>query len=423
MTSAASTSRAAGLLDWRVMGVIALSLVWAVLLNAGSASPDLLASWMAGEAYSAGAYEQIYPNDTRVYTMRPPAPWVETLRARGYEGDIFPFVYPPIWAALMAKVTALTSFGTLQAIALVVNPVLLGATVVLAARMLQHGLEDWVFVAIGLGLLHFTLIGQVALHQDQPQILVSFLIVLALERAQNGRPIWAGAALALAAAIKIYPVFFALAWLARGKWRAAGWFIACGASLGLLSIATAGWPLHRAFLDQVGVIGGTVFANPFVFSLDPVLVQIFAPDRLDFMPLPHDPGTGWFVTEKTALWKGATMLALLAVSLGSARLKTPLAWPLLALAIGLLSPLSWGYHYITAVAFAPILIARLPLRAGVGLTALIFLPLAPVALHVIHKIPAPISAVPYVGTFSLLVLTLALWAVARKSVATQARAA
>ena len=42
--------------------------------------------------------------------------------------------------------------------------------------------------------------------QNQPQILVSFLTVLALERAMRGHERTAGLALAVAAAIKVYPV-------------------------------------------------------------------------------------------------------------------------------------------------------------------------------------------------------------------------
>ncbi|MDX1739050.1 MAG: glycosyltransferase 87 family protein, partial [Alphaproteobacteria bacterium] len=66
------------------------------------------------------------------------------------------------------------------------------------------------YLGISLGLVAFLVPFGLALRENQPQILVSFLILLAIERERAGWNIAGGAALALAASIKLYPALFAL---------------------------------------------------------------------------------------------------------------------------------------------------------------------------------------------------------------------
>lgn len=353
MTKATSAQGKPATSQWSGLGaifaLIGLSVIWSLFRYWDTPSPDLLATWLAGDFFASGQFDQIYPKDTTVYSMVPPSQWWPLLQAQGYSGPVFPFVYPPLWAALAAPLTAVASFGSIQLVAQVVNPVLLALSVYLAARLLRTRLPDWIFVAIGLALLHFSLIGIVALEQDQPQILVSFLIILGLERGAAGRPWVAGAAMALAAAIKLYPLFFAVVWLLRGQHKAALSFALFGGLLAGLSVALAGWPLHVAFLNEVRVISATAFSNKIVFSIDPMIARIFMADHLRFIPAIDDPTYGWHVMQKSTLWRGLSLAALLASALAASRIKSPLVWPILAILIGLFSPLSWGYHYITAL--------------------------------------------------------------------------
>ncbi len=393
--------------DGRILALIALSVVWTLVRYWNAPSTDLMATWLAGEFFASGQFDQIYPKDTTVYTMAPPAQWLPLLRAQGYNAAVFPFVYPPLWAALAAPLTKLTTFGALQIVALVINPLLLALSIHLAARLVRCRLPDWVFLAVGLALLHFSLIGIVALEQAQPQILVSFLILLGLERAAAQRPWIAGAAMALAAAIKLYPLFFALVWLLRGQYRPVLSFALFGGLLAALSVALAGWPLHVAFLHEVRVIGATAFSNKIVFSIDPMIARNFMADQLSFIPSTDDPASGWSVMQKSALWRGLSLTALLASAFAAARIRSPLAWPILAVLIGLFSPLSWGYHYITAVVFAPALIVLLGIRAGILTLLAIFLPLTPGGLYVLNMVSRDFAILPTVGTLAMAALGLA----------------
>ncbi len=347
-----------------VLLLIAFAAVLSALRNMGETSPDLLATWMAGLNFARGSFDQIYAPAGPVFDMYPPDAWIAELRAGGHDGAIFPFIYPPLWAWGASWLTGVTSYSSVIAVANVVNPALLGLTLWLAARAARCPLPEPGYVAIGLAAFFLTAISLVALEQNQPQILVAFLTVLAAERTARGAPRSAGAALALAASIKLYPAFFALIWLARGERRALAGFILAGAGLALLSLAVAGWPLHAAFLAQIRTISGSTLVTSFTYDLDAVAAKYLFADAMTFVPdLLPDSDAGWLVLAKPTLWTVADAALLLATLAGLTRLarksRDPLVWPLAITLTALVSPLSWGYHYLAALAFLPALLPRL----------------------------------------------------------------
>jgi len=355
------------------------------LRYSGAPSPDLLATWMAGKYFAAGAYDKIYHASNGLFTMRPPPAWEPDLRAQGYEGAIFPFIYPPIWAWAAAQLEGIISPETFISLASFINPLLLGATIWLAARMVAEKLAPIVFVLTVIALFSVSLSALVALEQNQPQILVSFLIVLGVERTRAGAPLLGGLAMALAAALKLYPVIFALIWLARGERRAAAAFTLFGGAIGLASVALAGWPLHAAFLSEIGAISSTVLVTFLTFSIDPTIAQAFFADQFQSVAslriqAPGEVASAWSVMAKPPLWRmgdGALMLAVVAFLLRTARTprgRDALFWPFAITLLALVSPLSWGYHYLAALAFAPALVERFGLRPGALALVAVFAP-------------------------------------------------
>lgn len=366
-----------------VLILIALGAVLSALRNTGQVSPDLLATWMAGLNFARGAFDQIYPAAAGpAFEMHPPEAWVAELRAQGHDGAIFPFIYPPLWAWAASVLTRVTDYARIVAVANVLNPVLLGFTLWLAARTVRGALSDAVFVSVGLLMFATTAMALVALEQNQPQILVAFLTVLAAERATNSAPRAAGIALALAASIKLYPALFALLWLARGERRPVAAFAVTGAALGLLSIALAGWPLHALFLEQIRTISGSVLVTSFTYDLDAVAAKYLFGDALTFVPdlLPGSEA-GWKVLAKPPLWKAIDaaliLAAIAALALLARRSRDPLVWPLAVTLVALASPLSWGYHYLAALAFLPALLDRLGAARGILASVLLLAPSTP----------------------------------------------
>jgi Glycosyltransferase family 87 len=395
------------------------------LRYSGVPSPDLLATWMAGKYFAAGQFDQIYHASDGLFTMRPPPAWVPDLRAQGYEGAIFPFIYPPIWAWLAAQFEGVTSAQTFFSLASFINPLLLGATIWLAARMVADKLAPLVFVLTMIAIFATSLSALVALEQNQPQILVGFLMVLGVERTQARAPVLGGLAMAVAAALKLYPAIFALIWLAKGERRAAAAFALFGGAIGLASVALAGWPLHAAFLSEIGAISGTVLVTFLTFSLDPTIAQAFFADQFQSVaslriPSPGEAASAWSVMAKPLLWRlgdGALMLAVVVFLLRAARGprgRDALFWPFAFTLLALVSPLSWGYHYLPALAFAPALTERFGLRPGTLALAAVFLPASTFYLLANPAwLPWQVGVQP-LSTAAMALYALLLWRALRK---------
>jgi len=369
------------------LGVLVLGYIAIAYVAAPRLSGDLLPLWLAGQAFAEGARDAVYAPAEPIYRMLPPEGWTERARALGYEGFVYPFVYPPLWAWLFAGLTRVTDFATVAAAAGAMNTALLVAMPLLARRAAGATLGVFGYLVLSQVLIHMTSVGMVALYQNQAQILVAFLVVLALERAHAGRPVAAGSAMALAASIKLFPALFVLFWLASGERRAAACFAVVGLGLGLASLAVAGWPLHEAFLAQVAAIGDTGFFSPFSFSFDGVATRLAAPDPIavEQAHTAAEPGVPRTITVagKPPALALAGMIALAALTLGVAlamarsdrETRYRALWPAALALLPLIGPLAWGYYFLAATAFAPTLLSRFgPARGGVILV-LVYAPI------------------------------------------------
>lgn len=355
-------------------------------------SADLMAVWLAGRFLAAGQPDQVYAPLTEYFRMYPPDAWRPFMvAAYDYSGPIYPFLYPPLYAKL-AGLLAGANFWVLTVWALSINAFAQVGTLWLALRAARpNHLPPAVFVLMGLVYLLGTHIGTISLQQNQPQILVSFLLVLAVERSRAGAGLAAGAALALAASIKLYPAIFVVYWLVSGNRRALAGFVAVGAGLGLASVLWAGWPLHAAFLDQIRLISRSVLTTAITFNLDATVAQLFYWDDLIRVPgleppTAAVPDPGWYSMARPVWWQILSPVVLVAGFAWTVRLyakadddrRHAAVWPLGLTLVAILSPLTWAYYFIPAAAFAPVLVDRLGIRRGLILwlvpLALIFGP-------------------------------------------------
>ncbi len=335
------------------------------------ASADLTALWLAGEFLRDGRPDLVYPADTTLFTMLPPPEWFARQTGRGIAGDVFPYLYPPLWAALAARLATVSDLSFVLLVARWLNPLLLAGCLILAHRIARPRIAQEVWVLTGLVLYMFTSIGLIAIGQDQPQILVAFLTLLAIERAGAGADKSAGAALALAAAIKLFPALLAVVWLFTGNRRAALSFAVAGAALGCLSVLLAGWPLHPDFLRMIRAVSGTALVTNLSYSFDGLIGQVFLSDQVQFIRSPaRDPAlgimAGWNVIPKPAV-VGITALAaqglVLILGIRALRLTTergPRAaiWAATLTFLAFFGPVGWSYYYIAPAAFLPLLLVR-----------------------------------------------------------------
>lgn len=379
---------------------------------------DFRALWLAGQSLLQGDPGSVYPADTTVFTMQPPAGWAPLAQAQGFEGDSFPFIYPPLWAWLAGHLATAIPFATADTAMRALNPVLLVAMLLLARRLAAPTVPVLVYLLAGLAFMTLTPVGLLALAQNQPQILVGFMMLLALERLESGHPRAAGVVLAVAAAIKIYPVLIAVVWLLLRQWRAVAAFALTGAALAVASVAVAGWPLHAEFLHMLGVISRTAMITSITYTADASLAQFLFPDSFHLVRADTSAdgpvAYGWLVMAKPLALRlvtnGLTVMTLWLAARSLARRSDATdraaIWAAVLILLSLLGPISWCYHYIAPLAFLPMLFARMRATA-----ALAIITGAGAVLTMVSQVDLPAAAgfpwpKPVIGTLDMLALAL-----------------
>lgn len=412
----------------RIVWIFALfgSFVALLYLAWGGVSADLRATWLAGEFYSFGAYDQVYPSYDTLFTMLTPEQWRPHMLAQDPEFDkpLYPYLYPPIWAAIASWGVPHGTFEAFSRVMGVINVGLLMGMALLAWRAATtqtHALGHLVLVLIA---LVGGVIGGIALMENQPQIFVSFLLVLVVERESAGKPYAAGAVLALAAALKVYPALFAILWLATKNWRALTGFAVVGGALAATSVGLAGWPLHAEFLHLLGQIGKTAMINSINFSWDTLLAQLGVDGPLTHIVAAHvdpekDRQIGWFVVEKSEvrIWSTRLAMVLGLVLIGrtmcrvDASTRATLLWPLAFLVVAFFGPITWSYSYLPAFAFLPLLRDHFGASRGLTVMILIAAPFSFPIFPLWPDIPGLLSVRQAVGTVTIAAFMAVLWTI------------
>ncbi len=351
--------------------LLALWAVWTIARYQGHWPPDLTALYLAARFYGLGEMAEVYAGPARFFGQDYPQSWTDTVAALGHPGEaVFPYVYPPLWAALVSPIATRIGPQDFFDAAYIVQIGLLAAMPWLAWRILRPGIGFLPFAAVSVILLETSVISAHALFNNQPQITVSFLILLAFERLRAGRPAAAGLILGLAAAIKLSPLVLAAIFLAERQWRAAWVSLATAAALALLSLAVAGPDLHRAFLGQLRLVGSVMVIWDLNISLRSalhILHQMVAGSLAPGGAAAHHVMLSlpaWIAAASTAVFAagGAALFYLTRHAPEPPRLGHRLAAGYLILT--LCGPLSWAHHYLIVLILLPGLLGAL--RPGPG---------------------------------------------------------
>lgn len=355
----------------------ALLLGWVVLAIAGNIGQwggDMAALWFAGHFLAAGQPDLVYAAPPGFFGGTPPA-WQPLLDAelRGRPAAVvYSYAYPPVWAGLMAPISRELSAQRFLDLAMVANVLMLAGCVLLAERIARPRiLSRSAFRCWGVAVLAITLPAQIALAYNQPNILISFL-TLACFALLDRHPRLAGGLLGLAAAIKLLPIALCLLFLPRRRFGALAACLATVTALAALSVAWLGWPLHRAFLDQLALASENMvwgYMNPAPrIAVQDLLAHFGLAETFHF-------DQAWLAFgHPSAPVKAGAEIAALAGTLATALVwrargaggQTEMTLGLLALSIGifLLGPLSWLHYMIVPMLIAPAILARMaPLPA------------------------------------------------------------
>ncbi len=363
-------------LDAPVACLIALATI--VLFTAqhwGNWAVDFSALYMAGYFYAAGDLSQIYAAPPEVISTVMPEVWQALLAEIGHaDKQTYAFIYPPWVAALTAPLSAVDPQSAMNGLAFLNAALLLGSAA-LAWRIMGRPLPLWLWMAVSSAMLVTGLPAQSAMTLGQAQILVTFLTLLSFERLTKGHEISAGAALALAAALKLTPAAFVLVFIAGRNRTAFKSFCATGLALLALSLALFGWGPHATYLDRLATINDQLIIAFFAFSVENFLYESWAA-LTGIAPLHteieyHFAKPAWVsLTAKAGFLAALITLWFQTAWLAPDRRRITLILSL-ALAVPLFGPLGWAHYYLVALALVPGLYALLPARTATLMLALL----------------------------------------------------
>lgn len=377
--------------------------------------PDLSALYMAGYLISENRADLLYAAPQGFFGGTPDA-WVEPMASIGLAGqDVLPYIYPPLWAHLLAGPTSVLTPTAFFNFAATVQIPLIAISVILAWRIAADvAIPLWVWILTSIALLATSVISNVAIVQIQPQITVIFLTLLAFDRYRAGQPVVAGATLALAAALKLVPAGFILIFILDRNWRALAAFAAFGSALAFVSLIVAGPALHWEFLHAIGQFSAVVFITSINYSVNVALESVAS--LLGLVPQIE------FAQRNIRLDGGHLVLGLL----GKAMMIAGLVWLIrgthaldysarlaariagISLLLNMFGPIGWVHYYLLPLLFLPLTVTLLSLKRGIALILAIAVLTSRPAFHDIRNAYAGDLPVALVGLVAMVLFFLAL---------------
>ncbi|MCF6444066.1 glycosyltransferase family 87 protein [Nereida sp. MMG025] len=332
---------------------------------------DLAALYIAAAGLAQGIPEAVYDSEPIFWAATGPITTALTDSYGVAGAKSSSYVYPPLWAHLLAPLTnhiaPLAFFNAF----LVIHMALLWGGFFLLWRSFCNATPTFASA----GILALAVLGTepfVALFlYNQPQMILVCLVITSMLFYTRGWMIAAGLCIGLAAAIKITPAVFALIFLADRNYRAFAAATLSGLALLALSIAVAGMDMHWAFLSQLDRFGQYALIWHNNLSLEAFITSLIA-----------TPATGLISSESSyavapmipalRVAGHAALVAAIALVLWRTRNHTLLARTVLRMlglwcALILLSSTGWSHYMIAPLMLLPILVMP-TLAAQIGRT-------------------------------------------------------
>lgn len=351
----------------RALGLTLLALwtLWTILRFWGVWSIDMSAIYFAGRMVAEGQAALIHGAADDSFGQFRPAAWAPWIAERGVADEkIVHYVYPPIWAWVVAPVARAMEPQAFFDMARIPITLSCAASILMAWRIMRPPMPFWVFVAVSVALAETTMPTVIAFGLNQPQMVVLLLILVAFERFLAGRDSAAGIALGLAAAIKVTPILFCLIFLAERRFRPAAWAAGTAAAIALVSLAVAGPELHWIFLDRMSEIDELVPFEGLNLTFETAMHDLLVP--LTLCTECAHPYTGldtpWVTLASRVLFVVSLGLALWLPRRLAFAERVRLRLVLVFLAASFFSPLAWIHYYALPVLLFPGLWGRLAPR-------------------------------------------------------------
>jgi hypothetical protein len=235
---------------------------------------------VAGRLLRNGQKAYVYDHDPTLFHIVDSPVFFQAARQIGFRGTAHPFVQAPLIALAFAPLSDL-GFEALRLAWLLLSVVCCAAGIYLSVCLYWPALNRPLTWGVGLALLSGFEPMTYGLWLGQTTPLIFLLVMLSLALLRWGRPLSAGALLALAAFVKITPALLALAWLGKRSRNALWGFFPTLFVLLAASVASCGLELNLTYLSILGSIGRKTLVAYNNHSLAAFLTR-FTADRAEW---------------------------------------------------------------------------------------------------------------------------------------------
>ena len=369
-----------------IIGVLFLSILYFALGD--NAPADIVSPYLAGWFFGHGQQALIYGfAPAEMFAQAPPETWLDVASQRGFVGDVlYPYLYPPVWAALVAPVAAALTIPEFTYWVYLIHLLSMWGSIFLAWKIAGKVLPFPVWSLVSFVLLLGTAPALDAMMENQPHIFIVFLMLFALERMQAGKSLFAGVLLGLAAALKVFPFILILIFVFKRDARGAAAMSLVILFFAMLSFAMGGLDLNLAFVENLRAASDLVYIARNNWSFSSLVFQVYAflsgheigSIELGYtamlpawISLPSlviwSTGTGYWLWEAEQVRAGQRGLVL-SIALTWMAFFGPLGWPYYFLPLFYLLPQLFGYlsmrqavifFGIVIVAFHPLMLTKL----------------------------------------------------------------
>ena len=427
---------------WMTALVLAVFVAAGLLRFWGETGEDLASSYVGCRLVATGHTGVLYAFDAENFANVGDltGAWERLGSAGGFHGYLHPYVQTPLWAYALQPLCNHTGFAVFEHVFLALVLLSLAGVVWLVGRYWTPAVFHPGAIALILLGLWFSQPFVYAMFLMQTHALFFFLMVAGLVLAERsgdrwGGAVWAGLAVACAAAVKLTPILLVVYWLLTRRWKAALSTVVWSAALMGLTLAAVGPALTGAYLQSLHRVSQVLLVaqNNQSFAAW-VMARFYGPDEvfdINSLPLP------------SAVRIGSTLLMLLS-TLGGGWLDRragrrgdrqaasppqitvpPLGAMMTLIALTIFAPIAWTHYFIVLVAPVMVLLQaarslRGRWRVGVivplvALVALNYPPLATAVLTMDIGDYAVVRGQFFSGVLALLALGIAGWNLTGKS--------
>jgi hypothetical protein len=342
---------------------------------------DFAQYYVAGKLALRGRLDALYFADLRTGLTQatfPTSEFARTGREFGIAETSY-FLYPPWVAWLYAPLAALPPWPAFVAARLLAWLALVGGFLLLARAVPAWGPEAAVAT---FALFAFSPPVRAALSTAQASVPLFFLLALFAAALARGREHAAGAWWGAMAALKLFPLVFALWLVAARRRRSLATGAACGLALLLLGVFTGGWATTARFLDLLRE--HLPYSTPYApnQSLTGFALRWSSgANPFDWTIVAVPPAIAWGVRLFQLAMLAVTLALVVRTRSRDGAWSEPLGLSLFTVWALLVAPDAWLHHFVALALPAAVAAARLldtargrarSLALWIGFAALLF---------------------------------------------------